>query len=111
MDMSWILILLGGVISATSLLGAVGILRPNGLIGFRTAATRRSEAAWKAGHARAALIMVPTGVLLIAYGIGLTQKWAAFTSLGEAAPMIGVVIAIVATLVAGRLSNQAAKSA
>lgn len=55
--------------------------------------------------------MVPTGVLLITYGIGLTQKWAVFTSLGDVAPMIGVVIAVVATLVADRMSSQAAKSA
>jgi uncharacterized membrane protein len=111
MEISWILILLGVVISVTSLLGAVGILRPNGLIGIRTAATRRSEAAWKAGHARAALIMVPTGLVLITYGIGLAREWTFFSSLGDAAPVVGLVIAIAATLVAGKLSTEAARSA
>lgn len=59
------------VFVVTAQMGAHGRLPPNGVIGFRTASTLQSDAAWEAGH-RAAVPALRILALVQAVGAGLT---------------------------------------
>ncbi|MFF3063337.1 SdpI family protein [Oerskovia sp. NPDC057915] len=60
----WIIVAVALLVAWLAWLGATDRMTRNGLIGIRTPATQRSDAAWIAGH-RAALTVVLPGAALV----------------------------------------------
>lgn len=99
---------------AVSRAGASGALGPNGAVGIRTRATRRSEAAWRAGHAAAvrpalmtsvgpAAVSVP-GALLLATGPGSAAE-----VVGTTLVLVGAVACVGGLVLTGVLADRAAR--
>lgn len=111
MNIAWVLVALGLVVSLMTLFAAIGVLKPNGLIGIRTRSTKGSLEAWQKGHASAARVTVPLGLLASAWGLGLALGWPAFMGeLGQPAALVGVGVLVVGTIVGGLLAEKTAKA-
>lgn len=110
MNIAWVLFAVGLLVSLMTLLGAVGVLKPNGLIGIRTASTKRNLEAWQKGHASAARVTVPLGLLVAVFGLCLALGWPDFMgSLGNAAAYVGIGIIVVGTIIGAGLAERSAK--
>lgn len=109
--MNWAIVLVGTALAGTSFLGAIGVLKPNGLVGVRTTATRRNEKAWRAGHAKSATVMVPVGLCLIVIGVGNFLSWPILGDLTRPVGSIVIGLAVVASFLSVRMANRAANSA
>ncbi|NIJ05473.1 SdpI family protein [Frigoribacterium faeni] len=59
------------LIAAMTAAAARGLLKANGAVGIRTAATMRSQEAWRVAHARALPTTVLTAAIVVAAGIVL----------------------------------------
>lgn len=94
---------------AMTLAAARGSLAPNGLVGIRTPATQRSDAAWRAGH-RAALPIVGWGglVAVVAGAVALTAL--PDSAEPDAAGMVLLAFDVAMLLVAAVVAQRAAKS-
>ena len=109
MTYGWVLIAMSIFVVVMTLLAAAGRIAPNGLLGIRTPATQRDEAAWRRAHRAAAWVLVPgcslgmvVGVLFLVGAIGGSGERA-----GEVALFGFVVLAGVAAFVADRAARRA----
>lgn len=91
-------------------LPAKGRVARGGLVGLRTPATKRSDAAWLAGH-RAAL-PVTTGVVVVAalFGLVLAFETPKLRLSPEAGLLIGLGICVGGLLVATAIADRAARA-
>lgn len=110
MNTAWILVAVGLLVALMTFLAAIGVLKPNGLIGIRTPSTKLSPEAWRRGHAAAARVTVPLGLVVSAFGLCLALGWPEFlVGLGQPAALAGIVVIAVGTLISGRIAETAAK--
>lgn len=100
------LLLLGGLFLAIARMGAAGTLRRNGLVGIRTTATMRSDAAWYAAHRAIAPVLricawaqiVGAAVVLI---LGLMAHNSAVIPVGLAFLILPTIAMMVAAMTRG----------
>ena len=109
--MTWVIFLVGAALAGTSFFGAIGVLKPNGLVGVRTTATRRNEKAWRAGHAKSATVMVPVGLCLVVIGVGGFYSWPILGDLARPVGLILICLAVLASWLSVGMANRAANSA
>lgn len=90
---------------------AAGQLPRNGLVGIRTRSTRRSDAAWEAGHRAAAPTLRISGVAaLVLVALALVMRlpgWEVSAVLSSIAAAVALVGVAVATAQAGRAARDA----
>ena len=98
-----------GILFVVTRMGASGEMGRNGAVGIRTKATKRSDAAWRAGHA-AALPVVRTACLAI---LILDLVCLALVFLGPAGlvPWLGVIPSVAILVAAVPLVLAARKGA
>ena len=105
-------VLVGIVVRLITAQAADGHLDRNGVVGIRTRATTRSDAAWRAGHA-AALPTIRVGAL-VGYALAAVTVGAAFVLSGRPyALILGLValgVLVVFIVVAARSAVLAARS-
>ncbi|MBM7480332.1 SdpI family protein [Oerskovia jenensis] len=65
----WIIVAVALVVAWLTYLGATDRMTRNGLIGIRTPATQRSDAAWIAGHRAALKVVLPGAALVTALAV------------------------------------------
>lgn len=100
------LLLLGGLFLTIARMGAAGTLRRNGLVGIRTTATMRSDAAWYAAHRAIAPVLricawaqiVGAAVVLI---LGLMAHNSAVIPVGLAFLILPTIAMMVAAMTRG----------
>jgi uncharacterized membrane protein len=110
------LLLLAGVLQLVRTATASGRLERNGLVGIRTRATRRSDAAWDAGHLAAGpwlLAAAVTGCTAGLAALALAAAAAATARSGAVALVVallgnGAVLVLVAA--AARTADRAARA-
>ena len=88
-----------------------GVLPANGMLGIRTPATQRSEAAWRAGHRAALKVVVPGSVVIVVLGLlivtGSSSGIASMDAQGIAVLVLVGVMVVVAAVVANRAASRA----
>lgn len=110
MNTAWVLVAVGLLVAVMTILAAVGVLPPNGLIGIRTRSTKLSPQAWRRGHAAAARITVPLGLVAAAFGLCLALGWPeALATVGRPAAVAGIVAIGLGTVISGRVAEKAAQ--
>lgn len=65
----WIIVAVALVVAWLTYLGATDRMTRNGLVGIRTPATQRSDAAWIAGHRAALKVVLPGAGLVTALAV------------------------------------------
>lgn len=102
------LVLGGAAVLWISWAGSQGSLRPNGVVGLRLPATRRSDDAWFAAHRAAAGPLGVGGAVLLASGVGVL--FTGFDLIGQALALVSLVVALAAICVAVLVAVRAARS-
>jgi uncharacterized membrane protein len=98
----------GALVALVTRRAADGRLRRNQVAGIRTAATLRSDAAWRAGHAAAVPLSDLGGVAL---GLsGLVALWARRAPVFAGVLLSGTLVAIVLLLLGARRAVRAASA-
>lgn len=97
-------------ILAMTVAASRGALPANGLLGIRTPATQRSEAAWREGHRAALKVIAPWSVVIVVLGLliasGGTRGIASLDAQGVMVLALFGVMAVVAAVVAHRAASR-----
>jgi hypothetical protein len=95
-----------------------GELPPNGMLGIRTQTTKRSEAAWRAGHAAAvpglrviALVAVAGAILPVVLALALGARSDSASKATDVALVLAYAVVILLLARAVCLANSAASKA
>jgi uncharacterized membrane protein len=109
------LVLIAVLTELTTRAAADGDIPVNGLLGIRTAATKRSEAAWRAGHTAALPVLHLTAVAAV---VGAAVTFVVALVLGADSNGITTLVLLLAYAVvvllllrAAQVANAAARSA
>ena len=87
---------------------ARGALSANGLLGIRTPATQRSEAAWREGHRAALKVVVPGSVVIIVLGLLIAAGSSGTSDSSDAQGVATLVLVGIMAVVAGVIAQRAA---
>jgi len=99
----------GAALVWVSWAGSQGSLRPNGIVGLHLPATRRSDAAWYAGHQAAAGPLGVGGGVLLACGAGVV--FTGFDVIGQGLALVALAAALTAIALATVAALRAARNA
>jgi uncharacterized membrane protein len=104
MPFCWITLGLTVLVAVITVLCAAGRIPANGLLGIRTPATKRSEAAWMAGHRAAAKLLVPAAVIVGGLSVAVILGWSvaglSVETTGHALFGVFVVVLVISGVIA-----------
>jgi uncharacterized membrane protein len=106
MPFYWITLGLTVLVAVITVLCATGRIPANGLLGIRTPATKRSGAAWTAGHRAAAKLLVPAAVIVGGLSAAVILGWSVaglpVETTGHAIFGVVVVVLVISAVIAHR---------